>query len=123
MGCSWPHREPQRVSLQHHGITIGDLVLTPSNADVGADAMTLEVVAQVAPHIALVADACRADVELQRSHEQLVQAREEERRRLRRDLHDGLGPLLAGAAFSADAASNLVHGTPDRAHELFGAGP
>ncbi len=52
-------RNPKRVSLQHHGITIGDLVLVPANADVGADAMTLQVVAQVAPHIALVADACR----------------------------------------------------------------
>ena len=116
-------RKPTRVSLQHHGITIGDLVLVPANADVGADAMTLQVVAQVAPHVALVADACRVDVELQRSREQLVQAREEERRRLRRDLHDGLGPLLAGAAFSADAASNLVRVEPDRAHELLGARP
>lgn len=33
---------------------------------------------------------------LKRSRERLVAAREEERRRLRRDLHDGLGPRLAG---------------------------
>ena len=46
--------------------------------------------------------------DLQLSRERLVVAREEERRRLRRELHDGLGPLLTGVALSADAASNLA---------------
>jgi two-component system, NarL family, sensor kinase len=40
-------------------------------------------------------------------------AREDERRRLRRDLHDGLGPLLTGVALSADTASNLATGLPE----------
>ena len=46
--------------------------------------------------------------ELQRARERLVAAREEERRRLRRDLHDGLGPALAGAALKVEAAENLL---------------
>jgi hypothetical protein len=33
-------------------------------------------------------------------------------RRLRRDLHDGLGPTLSGIAYSADAAANLVRPEP-----------
>lgn len=41
---------------------------------------------------------------LQRAREASASAREEERRRLRRDLHDGLGPRLTGIAFTADAA-------------------
>ena len=46
--------------------------------------------------------------QLQLSRGRLVSAQEQERRRLRRDLHDGLGPLLTGVALSADTASNLA---------------
>jgi signal transduction histidine kinase len=51
-------------------------------------------------------------VELQQARERLVAAREEERRRLRRDLHDGLGPALAGAALKVEAAENLLASDP-----------
>jgi signal transduction histidine kinase len=46
--------------------------------------------------------------QLQVSRRRSVSAQEQERRRLRRDLHDGLGPLLTGVALSADTASNLA---------------
>jgi len=49
-------------------------------------------------------DASRAD---------LVTMREEERRRLRRDLHDGLGPTLAGLTLGLDTARTLSPGLPD----------
>lgn len=46
-----------------------------------------------------------AAAELHRSRERLVLAREEERLRLHRDLHDGLGPELAGVALEVGAAA------------------
>lgn len=56
--------------------------------------------------------------QLQRSREKLVTAREEERRRLRRDLHDGLGPQLAAVTVKADAAGNLLPTDPAAAGQL-----
>jgi signal transduction histidine kinase len=46
--------------------------------------------------------------DLQRTRERLVLAREEERRRLRRDLHDGIGPALAGLTLKAETARALL---------------
>jgi len=54
-------------------------------------------------------------LDLRTSRERLVEAREEERRRLRRDLHDGLGPVLAGIAMRADVTRTLVTRDPARA--------
>lgn len=80
-----------------------------------ADRRVLDVLA--AP-LAVVLHATAVSAELQRSRERIVTAREEERRRLRRDLHDGLGPVLTGVGFQADAARNLVRSDPDQAVDV-----
>lgn len=56
----------------------------------------------------------RLNNELQRSRQRLVTAREEERRRLRRDLHDGLGPTLAAQMFRVGAAQNFLEKSPEK---------
>jgi signal transduction histidine kinase len=50
----------------------------------------------------------RLAADLQAARTAATEARESERARLHRDLHDGVGPLLTGAALHADAARNLV---------------
>jgi signal transduction histidine kinase len=59
--------------------------------------------------------------ELQSSRERLVVAREEERRRIRRDLHDGLGPALGGVVFQLESARLLVERDPSLAAEQIAA--
>src|SRR5207244_3143960 len=62
--------------------------------------------------------AVRLTADLQRSRQRLVTAREEERRRLRRDLHDGLGPELASMTLQAEAARDCLTEAPDRTDAL-----
>ena len=56
--------------------------------------------------------------DLQRARERLVLAREEERRRLRRDLHDGIGPALAGLTLKTETARALLPPGSDGASRL-----
>jgi signal transduction histidine kinase len=58
--------------------------------------------------------------QVQASRAALVGAHAEERLRLHRELHDELGPVLTGAAFRADAASNVLHRDPEAADRLIG---
>jgi signal transduction histidine kinase len=106
------------LPLRHQGETVGELVLAaraPGEAFTGRDRQLLE---DLARHAGAAAHAARLTADLQRSRERLVAAREEERRRLRRDLHDGHLPTLAGLALQLDASRVLVTRDPPRAVKL-----
>jgi signal transduction histidine kinase len=91
------------------GLRAGDLRLSASDE---------HVLRLVAPLLAQTLRARALATDLQESREATVTAREEERRRLRRDLHDGLGPRLSGIAFTTDAVRNLVRTDPEAADAL-----
>lgn len=59
----------------------------------------------------------RRRVPLLVSRRTLVETQEEERRRLRRDLHDGLGPLLTGLRLNLDAVQAQLERDPEKALE------
>jgi len=75
----------------------------------------------VTPLFAQTVRAGRLAERLRYSAEREIAAVEEERRRLRRDLHDGIGPLLSGAAFTADAAVNHLPHSPAESVALIAA--
>ncbi len=114
-----------RVPLVAQSEHVGDLWLsarTPGESLTPAD---LRLLHDLAPQIAVAVQAVRLTAELrhlttdlQQSRTQLITAREEERRRLRRDLHDGLGPTLASLTFKIDAARNLLTQESERADRL-----
>ena len=97
---------------------VGEVVVGLRAGDFGLSAADEDVLRIVAPLLAQTLRARRMSRDLQRSREAVVAAVEDERRRLRRDLHDGLGPTLSGVAFATDAARNQVRSDPDRADEL-----
>ncbi|MER7206879.1 histidine kinase [Streptosporangium sp. NPDC000239] len=103
-----------RLPLTHNGERAGDLVLSPRPGESGFGPRDLRVLTDLARQVAIAAHAARLTADLRRSRERLVMAREEERRRLRRDLHDGLGPTLAALTMRAEAACDLVEDGPAR---------
>ncbi|MFL6156116.1 MAG: sensor histidine kinase [Marmoricola sp.] len=102
-----------------HG-PVGLLVAAPRHGRATIDERDRSVLATVAT---LVTESVRADAltsDLQKARQVLVTAREEERRRLRRDLHDGLGPLLTGLGLNLDAARDNLHRDGDKATTYLG---
>ncbi len=76
-----------------------------------------QLLADLVRQAATAARTSQLAAELQDSRERLVVAREEERRRIRRDLHDGLGPSLSGVVYQLESARLLVDKDPQRAKE------
>lgn len=113
-----PTPNPLCLPLTYQGEQLGHLLLgarAPGESFTPAEQRLLNDLARQAG-VALAAVRLTAD--LQRSRQRLVTARAEERRRLRRDLHDGLGPQLASHALKLEAARDLIRTNPERAEAL-----
>lgn len=113
--CGTPAQPVESWPLVHNGEHLGDLLAAPPRGRASLDGRDRPVIATLAQ---LVAGSVRAEAltaDLREARHRLVAAREEERRRLRRDLHDGLGPLLTGLGLNLDAAQSQLTRDPDRA--------
>ena len=110
-----PTTEPMWFPLTYQGELVGQLLVSPRRGEATlaeADRRLLADLARqagVAVHaVRLTGDLQRSNEDLRAAREHLVSAREEERRRLRRDLHDGLGPALASASLKVGAIRRLL---------------
>ena len=106
-----------RIPLLAHHEQVGILLCSPRQEEALTE-RDVRLLQDLALHIGAAVKAVQLSSELQRSRERLILAREEERRRLRRDLHDGLGPTLASLSQRIDAASSLVTRQPEEAVAL-----
>ncbi|WP_138731454.1 GAF domain-containing sensor histidine kinase [Modestobacter excelsi] len=113
------------VPLVHAGETVGRLTLAGRSGRLELAPGDLRVLQDLARQVGIALHAVQAgeqarrlSEDLQQSRERLVMAREEERRRIGRDLHDGLGPQLAGLTMTAEAARDLIGVDDDRAQHL-----
>jgi signal transduction histidine kinase len=103
-----PEGPPQSFPMRHRGEVVGRLLVTPRAGERAVDVRDAELLATLAGQAAPAVAALQLHGRLQQSREALVAAREEERRRLRRDLHDGLGAALAGVRLQLESARDLV---------------
>ncbi|WP_353953433.1 sensor histidine kinase [Knoellia sp. S7-12] len=93
------------VPLRHGGDDLGTLELAMSVQPKGTTDPGRRLAATLAPHLAVVVHARRLTQDLKRERARVTAATLAERDRVRRDLHDGLGPSLSGIALSLEAAT------------------
>lgn len=113
-----PRGELLHVPLTHAGKSVGQLILSARSPGETFSAAESRLLDDVANSAGAAVQSARLTRQLQHSREQLVLAREEERRRLRRDLHDDLAPSLAALALTASTAGDLIPYQADTGRRL-----
>jgi len=94
--------------ISYQGELLAQMRVGPRAGESSLGAFDRRVLARLALHAAPALAAARTHAELRDAHAAVLAAREEERRRLRRDLHDDLSPTLSGLGLSAAAISHLA---------------
>lgn len=108
----------ERLPLNYQNLPVGQILLSRRAGEDSFNPDEKSLLQNIARQVGVAAYAVQLTRDLQRSRERIVTAREEERRRLRRDLHDGLGPSLASLTLKLDAARNQLNQNPAQAESL-----
>jgi signal transduction histidine kinase len=107
----------EEFDMVARGETLGQLLVATRGVGDRFTQRERRLLADVAQYFAAVTEATRLIRDLQESRERLINAREEERKRLRRDLHDGVGPALTGIGMQVRAARKAA-GEPERVRRI-----
>jgi signal transduction histidine kinase len=99
-----PEGDRLTLPLVYQRKEIGLLIVAPRAPGESFSAADTRLLEDLARQVGVTVHAVGLTADLQRSRESLVSTREEERRRLRRDLHDGLGPTLGALTLGLDTA-------------------
>jgi two-component system NarL family sensor kinase len=108
----------REVPIRYGPDEVGRLILPDHGLRSMLSRRDQELLFDVVRQAAMAVRSSRLAEELQASRERLVIDREEDRRRIRRDLHDGLGPVLGGVALRLDAVENALETDPESAREM-----
>lgn len=106
------------VPLRHGGEELGSLSVGPRPREPRVTAEDGRLVAALAPHLAVVVRSRILTEELDTERRRVSEATLAERDRLRRDLHDGLGPSLSGIALGLEAATHALDDDPRTARAI-----
>ena len=109
---------PVVLPVAYRGEPVGRLVLAGGSGLTRLSERDQRLLGDVVRQAAAAARATALSEQLQRSRGEIVAGREEERRRLRRDLHDGLGPSLAAVTLRIETARNLARTSPAKADQV-----
>ncbi|TRW44509.1 sensor histidine kinase [Georgenia yuyongxinii] len=124
-----PHPHPHALDadggvevfdLRHGTLSEGMLVAGLRRGQSAFSQRERALLTAIARHLAVAVRAVRLTDTVEQARERLVRAREEERLRIRRDLHDGVGPTLAAVRLQVDTLGDRLAPADDAAHALLG---
>ena len=107
------------IPLLSQGREVGSMQVAPRTGE-RLDLRTLRVLDQISGLVAVALELAQVNQKLDVARTRIVDVRHEERRLLRRELHDGLGPALAGASLALAAIDNNNRGLSAADSQLLG---
>jgi len=119
-GTVAPRREAaHEVPLLVEGRQLGSLFVAAAPGQI-LDLRSLRLIEQIGGLVGIAVELATLNDRLNTATSRLVEVRQEERRMLRRDIHDGIGPALAGVGLGIAAAERRLDHDRDGARELLG---